>query len=699
MWRWTQSHSVLLSQLLDSVIGTQGEIEITKDFCMIIECNRSVSGDNNFYFTGSKAEGLSLPGSDIDYMVDANAQYHLAVIEQGMAVPQSCPGNLVEMVTENVHPAFAMLRVRGLIHHHDRLCIIHNLLKAADGFYFLSSYLLKLVRLSVCDHGSKIQGPSLEHPKSTPDGTETDLVESIHCSFWPSVASEWAHRTRSHNWPDEEAINKIVDFGFHLVPIGYPHSPRRDMEWRVSFSIAERLLVWSFNHIQMQMYAIIKLILKEFIKVKCRTVNYVLCSYFIKTFLFWKFEETEKNFWRIENFRDCLIYLLDEFYKVIQDGILRHYFIRNFNLLEVKLTREAQLELLQLYDVTLQFGIRIIEKCKSLKQIWTAFLQKINSVGTIQPCVNHRNCFGCNHSKRNFIHITLYMMSMLTYNLCSGDFIIDSYFVKMLVATDALCDTAATLIVQHSLKRDLLMYKVSHHTNKFESNKQCYIFMRSFDKLSVDIATGKLWTSILYLHKGDYKTALCTINHLSSSIPPYALYCSNGHIVSKRDTKMLYLDMFVNSGLDFCQIASKAWLFDFNVPKQTISIMPAAIQMELLHSSDDELQKISPFALIYYLRFLCYHGLRQYDNRDRALRQLLEVVDNPEQYGHISIRYRAYNIAGHCLWFVGMTARARQMFLKSCEVKMLPDEDNENEDNAARHYLRNYVFDIDIDLD
>ena len=71
---------------------------------------------------------------------------------------------------------------------------------------------------------------------------------------------------------------------FNLVPVGHPHSDMQEMEWRISFSLAERALVWSFNHAQMQCYAIMKIILKEFIKVRCRPQNQVLCSYFIKTF-------------------------------------------------------------------------------------------------------------------------------------------------------------------------------------------------------------------------------------------------------------------------------------------------------------------------------------------------------------------------------------------------------------------------------
>ena len=241
-----------------------------KDVCKLQDCVNSATKGFNRYFTGSKTEGLYLPGSDVDFMRDIDKTYVIQVIEQGKTVPQSRGKHLFEMVTDNVQPAFAMLRI---ITPDVSARIIFDSLQVVDDSHFLSSYLIVHDHFSRCKHKNvKIQGPSLEHKESLGD-TDTDYVFCIHCDFWPNVPYEWVHRTRLHNWPDVDVINKIVDFGFHFVPVGYPLSPMSMMEWRISFSIAERLLVWSFNHTQIQMYAILKVILKEFIKIKCTTVK------------------------------------------------------------------------------------------------------------------------------------------------------------------------------------------------------------------------------------------------------------------------------------------------------------------------------------------------------------------------------------------------------------------------------------------
>ena len=680
MSRWTPSHSAILSRLLDVVIGTHDMVEFRKDICKISDRVDSNICGKKEYFTGSKAEGLYLPGSDVDYMKDINERYDMQIIEQGKPVPQSHRGHLFMMVTDNVHPAFAMLRmISPICKHHE--CM--QWLQIVDGSYFLSSFLTVLHHFLDCPHeNSKMQGPSLEHCNG---GVERDIVFSIHCSFWPSLASEWRTRDRLHDWPENDVTKKIVDFGFHLVPIGYPHSPRSMMEWRISFSVAERLLVWSFNHIQVQLYALLKLILKEFIKANCSSVNFVLCSYFIKTFLFWKFEETEKSFWRLENFINCLKYLMVEFKKVLQCGILKHYFIPNFNILQVKMTKEAQLELLQLYDMAIQYDIGIIGKCPTITYIWEIF-----STNGYQPCRNTNNYLHAHPSKLEmFINANNIFECALTIALFESILTHEDLTRNidiMITATDACTETTTSPLISMHLRGSLLMYKVSSDMKILESNKVCYNRMRLFDKLSTDITTGKLWTAISYFIKADYINALLAISRLLSSIPAYAAYGNAAHANVDFHAFWLYMEKFVLSQLDFSKILRKAWIFDFFVPKNVASIMPTAIQMELVYSPDDVIF-ISPFTVAYYLQFLCYHGLGQYRNRDRALRQLVEVAENPEQVGLSSIRYRTYNVAGHCLRFVGEAVRAVEMFRKSCELKLMSDGPNGNKHNAATFYL------------
>ena len=316
----TPDDNTYLAYLLDDVSGTEEIVQMRREFCKIHDC--IISNDrSNIYNYGSIAEGLNLPGGDVDYLFDINNIYDIAVSESKQDLTQSTCKNKLLIVTDNVPPAFAMLK-----------CFTQqDTLLPNNNESYLSSQLVLSSPWTI--ETSLIQGPSVETWADNSDLSTSgnDHVPSILCKFWPTSADEWKDRPRHYEWPSKRDKEYIEQFGCHLVPVGHPLSARRSMEWRLSFSIAERTLVWSFNHTQFQCYVVMKLILKEYVKTKCAEEHKsVLCSYFIKTFLFWQFEKTERSFWQKANLRECIMYLFHEFYSCIQTGVLRHYFVPRF---------------------------------------------------------------------------------------------------------------------------------------------------------------------------------------------------------------------------------------------------------------------------------------------------------------------------------------------------------------------------------
>ena len=288
MTNWTPARSIFLSQLLDKVVGTEEMIKIRQNFCRIYDSILS-AGNYHMYFTGSKAEGLDLPNSDDDFMLDINNKDDILVIQSLQDATGATHRNVFLMSTENVPQCFAMLKCVRWLENRELL----DACQYIDSFLYLRSYLYvhnfesKYQKEFPRDTFS-IQGPSIEEWTQFMDKSKsgTDKVLSIHCQFWPNVAREWPSRQRHFAWPSARSIRTILDFGVHVVPVGHPQSEMKMMEWRISFSVAERTLVWSFNHVQLQCYAVMKLILKEYINVHCSPPCRVLCSYFIKTFLF-----------------------------------------------------------------------------------------------------------------------------------------------------------------------------------------------------------------------------------------------------------------------------------------------------------------------------------------------------------------------------------------------------------------------------
>ena len=107
---WSPEHNTYLSCLLDDVTGSEESVRIRQGYCKIHDCVKSTNPDNvNVYYTGSKAEGLDLPGSDDYYMFDINNPADIEVSESLQDLVRSARRNKLLIVTDNVPPAFAML--------------------------------------------------------------------------------------------------------------------------------------------------------------------------------------------------------------------------------------------------------------------------------------------------------------------------------------------------------------------------------------------------------------------------------------------------------------------------------------------------------------------------------------------------------------------------------------------------------------
>ena len=537
MSRWSPDRSVILSLLLNEVTGTPEVVQTRKDSCMLQDAFASNVGPRTHYYTGSKAEGLDLPGSDIDVMIDVNNMFHngLKVVQSFNESSDTSQQDVFCVCTENVNPCFALLRCAKSTVQNALLNLVA--VKQINGFLYLSSDMIADYTSFILNSNpennltTSRQGPSVEYRIEYKDKSEpgTDHVPSIHCQFWPDGAEEWLLRPRHYGWPLPNDISSVVNFGCHLVPVGHPHSAFKLIEWRFSFSIAERILVWSFNHVQMQCYAVMKIILKEFIKKRCSSQNQVLCSYFIKTFLFWKYETTDLNFWCQENFRECIIYLLIEFSKSLHSGVLKHYFIQDFNLLSVKLIREAQSELLILLDIIIQHDISIFKECNTLRYVWSKLLSANE---------NQMNII-CNEQRGNFLmndetlvdiirlcSIFNWSQERFLYHVITGILVPwDEDVIQCLTAVakslDRFINTVKTLQCKTCLKiivlKTLLFEKALRSAIFSNKNKDTFRLKEIIlnDSLSFDISTCKIWYVLVVLTKKDYVEALSTLEPIA----------------------------------------------------------------------------------------------------------------------------------------------------------------------------------------
>ena len=711
MASWTPADNALMSCLLDDVAGTEEIVQLRKDKCAIEDCLHSLTLNSKntcifisqLHFTGSKSEGLELAGSDLDYMIDINNVLDIDVSESVQQLFQSFKSNKFLLEPDDTYPGFSLLKCI-FVAHNFRFSL-QSLGSHNDDKYFGSeSFLTQWKSMHQSDSTStNIQGPSLEtwakHEDKRTIGT--DMVPSIRCQIWPSSAMEWIDRHRQYGWPSLCDINTIVSFGCHLVAVGHHLSPMKSLQWRISFSIAERTLVWSFNHTQLQCYAVMKVILKEFIKVKSsEDTKGVLCSYFIKTFLFWQFEETDRLFWQRKNLRGCVLYLLREFSKCIREGMLRNYFIPTFNLLEVKLTRDAQTELLQLFDVVIQYDMAIMSQCISLVDVWSCFRQCRESnqpeIHVIQMQIQARQMFDGERtliSEVNFYQT--FMQGVIPRNTLDSIYSAAPRLLQFEYIIPVIFDLLRKNLVKSPLATFVLrglycaLFKVQVYCHQ-QGNKSNYHLLgnvfRKVNRLGYDISSSRLWCATFLLQNGKYNAALRLINNVLSAIPPYALYSSIGRLKTSDVSTLLYKDTLLTQESNSINRAKQAWLFDIFIDQRDYNFMPSAINIELFYLDEFRWFTVSPYTYAYYLMFLCYHGLAQHENRDYALRQLADTVFEHHRERCSDQTHHSFNIVGHCFLVAGQVDMARWCFALSITYSRLVG-DIYDKYNSAYHYM------------
>ena len=149
-------------------------------------------------------------------------------------------------------------------------------------------------------------------------------------------------------------MQQIVSNGCHTVPIGDPDSQMVDHQWRLSFSLAERTLVHTFNHTQFLTYSILKLVLKRIINVHEPDC---ICSYFIKTIMFYCIENTETLIWDHARTEICYSKCLTLLYHFVNTMFYPNYFVKADNMFKRKINPTNRPRVLSLLQGLLQLGL------------------------------------------------------------------------------------------------------------------------------------------------------------------------------------------------------------------------------------------------------------------------------------------------------------------------------------------------------
>ncbi|XP_052075889.1 nucleotidyltransferase MB21D2-like [Mytilus californianus] len=167
-----------------------------------------------------------------------------------------------------------------------------------------------------------------------------DVAYCLHSKLWITPAKQWVIRS-NNSWPKYDVKQVKVKHGVLFVPVGVKGTSQEELEWRISFSVVEKLLMYSFTHTQLQCYALLKILLKDVIALD-RECKELLYSYFMKTILFWICEELPLSIWKPENLIFCYMRCFRRHIYCVEYTVCPHYFIPENNLFENKIYGHAQ---------------------------------------------------------------------------------------------------------------------------------------------------------------------------------------------------------------------------------------------------------------------------------------------------------------------------------------------------------------------
>ena len=595
-----------------------------------------------YVLSGSISDGVGYPKSDDDTMVVFTPPDYLPRLSVEEAVQYNAP----LMIPSDTSPGYCLLWIPDVYRHRGRgLC--------ANGY--LSSLAWKT---PLIEQGDSLHGPCVTGFKGD---LEFDLAVCLPLVGFPDIASEWINRTRQFGWPSYSIIQQIVSKGCHVVPIGDPDSPMADHQWRISFSLAERTLVHTFNHTQFLTYSVLKLVLKRIINVHEPNC---MCSYFIKTSMFYCIENTEIALWDKKRLELCYRKCLTLLYHFVDEMFCPNYFVKNNNMFKRKINPTNRPRVLSLLQWLLRLGLS-----GAMCHTGKGSIMKIHIAGNISEAKSDMEIFN------GYVFRMFEIELGMSIYLQAGD---TNKIIRILVDTAHACFRSDNLEAREVMLLCLRLcsgkiagtLESALRTTGVE-NKYIYTTGKLVDKLykrgsHCDVSFGRLrYATHLYM-VNDLDKCLVLIQETLSAIAPYVLMTS----CKTHDLINMYQQVMCGRNLSIAEKSKVGFARTAEFYTYEHSIIPAPISIFMCRGcaigcTGDVI--IDPIIYAYFLQGLCFFKLQNWTKLRNSVEMLQDRLKNNNfvEEGvpyHFSI---AYSMLGRIDLLQGRLREAIRYFVKS----------------------------------
>ena len=574
--------------------------------------------------SGSLCEGFRFASSDEDWMFVCR---NIRVVFSS-ATEYQCSSEKTILLAEHsaTKPGFVLLR---LLNHSADPRVTCACVPRGDGYYVASqkwrdnaaAILPCLTPHGPC--GTTVRGSS-----------ELDFAICIKSDKLPKEAYGFARRLHRAGWPTASELQTILSTGCHFVAIGAKESPTELIEWRISFSVIEKLLIHTMNHVQFLCFGLLKIFLKEAIDVN-EDIKGLLCSYFLKTALFWEIV-TNGLEWHASNFLSCFWICFQRLLYWINNEYCPNFFIPENNMFSGKVRGAARIRLLSYLVPLYQEGYSCLLRCPSIQNELFNIIQ--------QPLL-WNSIYINRESKKCEIEIQLITEAWFRQ---PSFFTVGSEITKQMQCLEHINSTSGAQLEQtvlHLWQNCLIQsfYIMSCFRDSVSldeaSNKSKQFSMTAMP--AVDATRHLLYTALHHYQSGMYIDAISLLREAKLRLQhPHLIY-----------TWAIDVEKYRAAGGEhkpFTQMMKEIVAFILElVTAVTIPELILEHGAALSHSVDSI--PVPPLVFTIFLCFCCYHKMLMVSESTSMLQELSILVEYDDMF-HICIRDKAiaWQILGIC---------------------------------------------------
>ena len=576
--------------------------------------------------SGSSGEGLDMKGSDLDIMLvfkDVN------VYENVNTARLNSTETCVAMEMDDSKIGFSHLR---LIHCNNES--ISKMCTNIGNDLYLSNQLCK--SNSMNKFAEVVHGPCL----SDKDGY-FDLALTLHSRQWISIANEWVTRSNC-SWPSSHVKSQIIDHGVLFVPIGSKGSKNEHIEWRISFSVGEKLLIYSFTHTQLLCYALMKILIKDVVNKDSRCKD-LICSFYIKHIIFWVSEELPLSIWRPENLISCFLGCFRRLIYCLEYGICLHYFIPKINIFENKIGELDRQLLLGHLSVLWSYGWRSVLLSEQLST-FTILRHHIYNNAEVQAGYIKHILFSQTVNTAAILDIKSYK-KVTNFILRSQR--IKSYYRYFM---SIICSN----VVQHEP-----IVSVNRNKDNYKQYRRrlCYLTQN----IHHDAVSGWLMLASFYYQMKQYNTALYIISYALSKCTQEKVCCQDK--LSDWQYDLIKTRTVQSLGItNILRLLRVSHVF-FTTKS---ALIPEELELEVVNGE----HYLPPVVYSHFLLFLCHLRLNNVNQCYASLRDLQLTISENYFIGNDIQMSNSYNCLGVAYQLSGKCELAIHAFRQAITLGM-----------------------------